>query len=91
MINSPLGTSAKLFKEEHSYQLQPGQSVILYSDGYYEVGDLGFEPFCEILKETWDNDPQKYYQNIEQRISAIIGSCEETDDKTLIIISRKHC
>lgn len=87
MINSPLGTSSKDIKDVQNHKLEDGQALVLYSDGYYETGDLGFERFCEILIRSYKPDPKDYFCEINKNINEILGQYQENDDKTMVIIT----
>ncbi|EKD80986.1 MAG: hypothetical protein ACD_39C02057G0001 [uncultured bacterium] len=87
MIGSPLGTTSKDIKEVQNHRLNAGQALILYSDGYYETGELGFERFCDILVESYQFDPKDYFAAINNNIRAYLNHVVENDDKTLIVVS----
>lgn len=87
MIGSPLGATSKDIKEVQNHRLNAGQALILYSDGYYETGELGFERFCDILVESYQFDPKDYFAAINNNIRAHLNHVAENDDKTLIVVS----
>jgi len=87
MINSPLGTTSKEFTEVQHHLLEPGQAVVLYSDGYYEAGDLGIEKFQELLLQSYSQDPQQFYSQFKTAFNQALKNPELNDDMTLVIIT----
>jgi serine phosphatase RsbU (regulator of sigma subunit) len=87
MVNSPLGTSKKEYPEPEYHELKPGQALVMYSDGYYEIPGMDLEKFQEILLDCFDQQPKKFFDNVNERLNQH-GFIQETDDKTLLIVSR---
>ncbi len=87
MIHSPLGASKKKIEKELLFALEKGEAVILYSDGFYETGDLGIDGFKEILHKCYDPDPKEYYLKVMSFYQKFFESHEITDDLTLMIIT----
>jgi serine phosphatase RsbU (regulator of sigma subunit) len=87
MINSPLGASKKNIEKELCFSLEQGEAVVLYSDGFYETGDLGIDGFKEILHKCYDPDPKEYYIKVMSFYESYFESREITDDLTLMIIT----
>ncbi|MFZ5951875.1 MAG: SpoIIE family protein phosphatase [Candidatus Rifleibacteriota bacterium] len=86
MINSPLGTSKKDYEKTASYQLEPGQALVLYTDGYYELENMDLEKFKSALLSSFNISPLKYFQNVNQFYQKA-GLIQNSDDKTLVIIT----
>jgi sigma-B regulation protein RsbU (phosphoserine phosphatase) len=85
MINPPLGTSKTEIESSQSYSLESGQALVLYSDGFYETGNIGLEGFKKILLESFNNNPQIFYENVCSKLKRF---CNESanDDMTLVIV-----
>ncbi len=88
MINPPLGTSKAEIKNSQSYHLKSGQALVLYSDGFYETGNIGLDGFQKILVDCFDNNPQTFYQNVTSKIKSVCNETEN-DDMTLLIITNQ--
>ncbi|MEW6708250.1 MAG: SpoIIE family protein phosphatase [Candidatus Riflebacteria bacterium] len=86
MINSPLGTSKKDYEKTASYQLEPGQALVLYTDGYYELDNMDLEKFKSALLSCFNISPRKFFQNVNLFYQNA-GLKQNSDDKTLVIIT----
>lgn len=65
----PLGCTNKVSYKEISGRLEPGETLILYSDGIIEaIGPdneiFGFDRFEELAKRSWDPDLGRFWKNI---------------------------
>lgn len=65
----PLGSSGRRPRTIFSGRLQPGETLVLYTDGIVEaVGDsgeqFGYRRFCELLQSAWDQDLEVYWRNV---------------------------
>jgi len=87
MINSPLGTSKKDYPAPEFHELKPGQALVMYSDGYYEMPGMDLDKFQEILLDCFDEAPQKFFDNVNNCFNRH-GFIQGSDDKTLLIVSR---
>ena len=86
LINPPLGASKRENKGQLDLVLEQNQALVLYSDGFYETGNVGFEKFKEILITSYAKNPKVYYENVLANFFKIVDSAD-ADDMTLIIIS----
>lgn len=77
---------------ELEFQLEPGDSLILYTDGIIEAKNfsgemLGFEHFCKVVLEARNNDPEIFYNNIVSAYMPYANSSGHlSDDLTLLIL-----
>jgi len=86
----PLGALPDLPCSNSAYVLQPGQAVLLYTDGVIEARDarqqmLGFEGLQAILAHQ---PGERLMDAILERVTQFVGSDALEDDLTLVIIQR---
>lgn len=89
ILGMPLGSASKAAHKEEQVQLEPGDTLILYSDGIIEAHgpDLelfGYERFEQLLVSAWSNDLQQYWQNIMAANSAWAEN--QDDDLTFMLV-----
>ena len=65
----PLGSSSRKPRTAFSGCLQPGETLVLYTDGIIEAvgesgGQFGYPRFCELLQNAWNKDLEAYWQNV---------------------------
>jgi serine phosphatase RsbU (regulator of sigma subunit) len=70
-------------------QLEPGDSLTLYTDGFVECCNehsepLGFRGLAKALAEARDEDPATHLKNLENKIAP--WEKQSKDDKTIMII-----
>lgn len=87
----PIGSSLKIRLKSEKRVLEPGSSLILYTDGFAEVQNasgkmLGFEGFTAVCASTAGMKAQDAVENIFSKV-ALWG--EQNDDQTVIILQRK--
>lgn len=87
MINSPLGTTRKDYPEAENQELKPGQALVMFSDGCYEMPGMDLEKFQKVLLESFDREPKKFFDNVNEYFDRH-GLIQQSDDKTLLIVSR---
>jgi len=91
------GTLVGLFEgiawEEKTVAINPGEVLVLYTDGISEAQDnsglfFGNDRLEEILKEGFSTSAETYRDKIFDRVQGFIGSAPRLDDITLIVLSR---
>ena len=91
------GTLVGLFEEitweERKIQINPGEVLILYTDGITEAQNnsgqfFGNERLSIILKESFSTLAESYRDAIFDRVQKFIGSAPRLDDITLIVIAK---
>jgi hypothetical protein len=87
----PLGASEDSEFEDVFVQLQPGDQLILMTDGAFEERNeerelFGFERMNAALVAVTDDDPKMTVQNLRDVIEQFRGSREQSDDLTLVAI-----
>lgn len=74
-------------------QLQPGDRLLLYTDGIPEAHNGNSEylttgPMLEIAKENLDLSAEELQVRILQELSEFVGDAPQSDDITLMIFAR---
>lgn len=82
------------FVSQTSFSLQPGDGVILYTDGIPEARNrldefYGLERLCGIVRQNWDNPVQLIQERIIADLYNFIGNQKILDDITLLVIKRQ--
>ncbi len=89
-VGMPLGNVLKKGYNETSDRLNPGETLILYTDGIIEAADshgnvFDFARFEELLKNAWNEDLETYWQGIIAAYRA--WSPMQDDDVTFLMVS----
>jgi HAMP domain-containing protein len=85
----PLGIVKKVKTSSLAYQLEQGDTLLLYTDGIIEAANeegesLGFERFSELLRKTYDANVEEYYNKIFAAYKE--WAPESDDDLTMVLI-----
>ena len=76
-----------------SIELQPGDGVVLYTDGIPEAYDIhkkqyGLEPMCEVISQNWHLSAEEIKQAVIDDVRRHIGTQKVFDDITLLVLKR---
>ena len=79
--------------EEHGFELNPGDSIFVYTDGVAEATDANDELFgtgrlLEALNADPDAGAEKVLENVKAAIDAFVDGAEQFDDITMMCV--KH-
>ena len=85
-----LGAFKKTKFQEKEINFSPGDAMIFYTDGIIEAHnsqgeEIGYEQFSKLVLESWDENPENYYNNIYKAYLKHIGEAEAEDDLTIIV------
>ena len=74
---------------QHSFQLEPGDTVFVYTDGVPEATDrnnrlFGTDRMLEALNRDSESNPHQILKNVNDGISEFIGDAEQFDDTTML-------
>jgi hypothetical protein len=88
-----LGLSGETEFSEQEFQLSPGQSLVIYSDGLTEAQNeakefYGLERFKTLCTECHSLTAQSFGEQIVSRVTAFEGEARRTDDLSLVILQR---
>jgi sigma-B regulation protein RsbU (phosphoserine phosphatase) len=91
----PLGLYPNREYKEASVSLEPGSSLILYSDGVTEMQDAdkkhyGTERFYKVLSEQKNVKPKNLIDNIEKELDLFKGKTKQADDVTIMVLQFKR-
>jgi serine phosphatase RsbU (regulator of sigma subunit) len=94
-IAYPLGVRKDIHYKEQTVNLQPGDMLILYTDGIIETRnnaeeDFGFDRFEDLLKRTWHLPAKEIKNTIIQEVDNFAEGNPQFDDITLIVIKVKE-
>ena len=76
---------------EHEFELHPGDSLFVYTDGVPEATNAGNELFgsdrmLNALNRDPDADPTTLLQNVREDIDAFVGDAPQFDDITMMAL-----
>ena len=89
----PIGVQEGATWSKAFVQFQPGDRLLLYTDGIPEADNgngeyLTTSPMLEIAKENLDLSAEELQNNILQNLSDFVGDTPQSDDITLMILAR---
>jgi serine phosphatase RsbU (regulator of sigma subunit)/DNA-binding LacI/PurR family transcriptional regulator len=95
-LGFPLGLEESIadFVAEATVSLQPGESIVLYTDGITEAENAekqlyGIERLCEVVSQQWDQSAEAIKQAVIDDIMRHIGMQKVYDDLTLVVLKQK--
>lgn len=95
-LGFPLGLEADIahFIDQIQIQLNPGDGMVLYTDGVTEAendrGELyGLERLCHTVRQNWQRSAQAIQQAITENLQQHIGRQKTDDDITLLVLKQK--
>jgi sigma-B regulation protein RsbU (phosphoserine phosphatase) len=79
------------FVAEATVSLQPGDSVVLYTDGITEAENAdeqlyGIERLCDVVSRHWDKSAEEMKQAVIDDVTQFIGTHKVYDDLTLVVL-----
>ncbi|MFZ5952896.1 MAG: PP2C family protein-serine/threonine phosphatase [Candidatus Rifleibacteriota bacterium] len=89
IIGTPVGIAKRARYVNSEIDLEPGETVILYSDGMVEAnnpqsGPYGSDRFLALAASAWHNDLEQYYSNMYRANRE--WSAQAEDDLTIVLI-----
>jgi sigma-B regulation protein RsbU (phosphoserine phosphatase) len=74
---------------EHEFELHPGDSLFVYTDGVAEATNahdelFGNERMLEALNEDPDATPEKLLPTVRKHIDRFVGDAPQFDDITML-------
>lgn len=93
IIGAPVGISRRARYEDHELAIEPGDTLILYSDGMLEARNFngveyGPERLLQLTREAWHTDLKQYYTNLYQ--ANLTWSAAVEDDITIVLVRFKR-
>jgi sigma-B regulation protein RsbU (phosphoserine phosphatase) len=82
------------FIAEAKISLNPGDVVVLYTDGITEAENLereeyGIDRLCEIVKQNWQRSADEIKQAVINDVKQYISTQKIFDDITLLVLKQK--
>ncbi|RKZ84566.1 MAG: serine/threonine-protein kinase PknK [Candidatus Parabeggiatoa sp. nov. 1] len=82
------------FVSQKEVQLQPGDGIVLYTDGITEAQNLdkklyGLERLCEVVSRNWEHSASEIQQAAIADVRQYIGTQKVFDDITLLVLKQK--
>ncbi|MEH2068264.1 MAG: PP2C family protein-serine/threonine phosphatase [Nostoc sp.] len=95
-LGFPIGLDDDIadFISHATVELQPGEGVVLYTDGIPEAYDIdkkqyGVEQLCEAISQNWHNSAQDIKDAVITDVRRHIGKQKVFDDITLLVLKRE--
>jgi sigma-B regulation protein RsbU (phosphoserine phosphatase) len=87
----PLGILDDAAYEETQLKLEPGDKVVLYTDGIVEAMNeqeemFGFERLLELVKNSQTQTAASLLEEIKRDVNEFAGSAPQHDDITIIVV-----
>ncbi len=85
----PIGTMEGLRFRQHEFQLNPGDSFFVYTDGVPEAANaadelFGSERMLSALNREPDAQPERVLENVMSDIKGFVDGAEQFDDITML-------
>ena len=96
MSGAALGAFKKAAYKEKPLDLKSGDALVFYTDGIVECKNkagemLGYDNLKTIILQSWDSNPEIYYNNILKAYYAYVGeNAEAGDDLTFVVLMFNH-
>ncbi|MCT7967843.1 AAA family ATPase [Laspinema sp. D1] len=95
-LGFPIGLISDMvdFVASETVELQPGDGVVLYTDGITEAADInnvqyGLDRLCEVICQNWQFPAEEILQAAIADLRVHIGTQKVYDDITLVVIKQK--
>ena len=95
-LGFPIGLDEDIadFIAQQKVELNPGDVVVLYTDGITEAENTkgvqyGLERLCEVVRKNWQQSAEEIRQIVIEDVRQHIGEQKVFDDITLLILKRK--
>ncbi|HAX77227.1 MAG TPA: serine/threonine protein phosphatase [Cyanobacteria bacterium UBA11372] len=95
-LGFPLGLDEDIAKliNHTTLELQPGDGVVLYTDGIPEAIDIhqnfyGLQRLCDVVSSHWHLDAEQIKQTAIEDLRRFIGKQKVFDDITLLVLKYK--
>lgn len=85
----PVATMKKLKFKEHEFEMAPGDSLFVYTDGVAEATNAneelyGTDRMLEALNKDPGADPETILKNVRESVDAFVAGAEQFDDLTMM-------
>ncbi|MBW4505751.1 MAG: SpoIIE family protein phosphatase [Scytonematopsis contorta HA4267-MV1] len=94
-LGFPIGLDGNIadFIDQKLIELEPGDGVVLYTDGITEAEDInqkqyGIERLCDVVSQNWQSSAQEIKQAVIRDLRRFIGEQKVFDDITLLVLKQ---
>lgn len=94
-LGLPIGLDSDItpFIQQITLALQPGDGLVLYTDGITEANSLdngryGLDRLCQVISQQWSGSAATVQQAIIADLYHFIGNQKIVDDVTLLVLKR---
>jgi sigma-B regulation protein RsbU (phosphoserine phosphatase) len=89
-----LGVLPGVELENQGVRLEPGDLVVLYTDGYTEAhgreyAQFGMERFQAAVAASAAHDALEVHRRVGQALGEFVGDAPQSDDLTLVVLGRE--
>jgi sigma-B regulation protein RsbU (phosphoserine phosphatase) len=95
-LGFPIGLDVEIadFISYASFELAPGEGVVLYTDGIPEAKNLdrvmyGLERLCAVISQNWHKSAAEIKEAVIADVRRHIGKQKVFDDITLLVLKRQ--
>lgn len=95
-LGFPIGIEDNIahFINEATASLQPGDGIVLYTDGITEAENIaneqfGLERLCQVISRNWNESADEIKNRIINEVMQFIGEQKVYDDLALVIMKQK--
>ncbi|BAZ29857.1 protein-serine/threonine phosphatase [Cylindrospermum sp. NIES-4074] len=95
-LGFPIGLDDDIadFISHTTLELEPGDGIVLYTDGITEAKDMnkiqyGMEPLCEVISQNWHKSAEEIKDAVITDVRRHIGKQKVFDDITLLVFKRQ--
>ncbi len=95
-LGFPIGLDDEIadFVAEMTIHLQPGDGIVLYTDGITEAENVAGEQYelerlCEVISRHWTRPAEEIKEAVITDVMAHIGQQTIYDDITLVVMKQK--
>ncbi len=95
-LGFPIGLTDEIaeFIDQITVALQPGDGIVLYTDGITEAENIdgqyyGLERLCAVISQHWEQPAEVIKEAVVADVQQHIGTHHVYDDITLVVIKRK--
>ena len=91
----PLGSMAEASYDQWKSHLEPGDTVLLMTDGFPELMNpqqepLGYERACALFREVADGTPEEITSHLAEAAQEWTGGQPPIDDLTFVVLKMKE-
>ncbi|WP_242541304.1 GAF domain-containing SpoIIE family protein phosphatase [Phormidium pseudopriestleyi] len=95
-LGFPVGLELDIadFITQAEVTLNPGDGVVLYTDGIPEAANMagelyGMDRFCEVVSQHWQESAEAIREGVIQELREFIGEQKVFDDITLVVMKQR--